>query len=92
MFNTLLCIDGFFPRQGINDSAPQINPDIFENEAARQCLTAMGVTSENVAQRFGISRAEQDQMAVESHQKAAAAQKNGWFDEELGLIYSYLIE
>ena len=87
------------PMQGIDDSAPQINPDIFENAAATQCLTPMGVTSglpvilgdclqyqlstENVAQRFGITRQEQDQMAVESNQKAAAAQKNGYFDEEL---------
>jgi acetyl-CoA acetyltransferase len=45
----------------------------------------MGVTSENVAERFGITRGEQDQMAVESHQKAAKAQQSGWFDEEIGM-------
>lgn len=40
-------------------------------------LTPMGITAENVAERYHISRQEQDQLAVESHQKAAAAQKAG---------------
>jgi acetyl-CoA acyltransferase 1 len=31
---------------------------------AQNCLLPMGVTSENVAQRFGVSRQEQDQAAV----------------------------
>jgi acetyl-CoA acetyltransferase len=31
---------------------------------ARDCLLPMGLTSENVAQRFGITRLEQDQAAV----------------------------
>lgn len=33
-------------------------------EQAQNCLLPMGVTSENVAQRFGVSRKEQDQAAV----------------------------
>lgn len=43
----------------------------------------MGITSENVAAEFGIDRATQDQMAFESHQKAANAQKNGWTKTEI---------
>lgn len=43
----------------------------------------MGITSENVAEKFGISKEKQDQMAVESHQKAAHAQKMGWSKEEI---------
>jgi acetyl-CoA acyltransferase 1 len=43
----------------------------------------MGITSENVAEKFGITRAQQDQMAVESHQKAAHAQKMGWSKSEI---------
>ena len=43
----------------------------------------MGITSENVAADFGIDRATQDQMAVESHQKAANALKNGWLQSEI---------
>jgi acetyl-CoA acyltransferase len=43
----------------------------------------MGITAENVAKRFGISRAEQDAFALKSQQKAAAAQKAGKFDDEI---------
>jgi len=43
----------------------------------------MGYTSENVAEQFGITREMQDQMAVESHQKAAHAQKMGWSKQEI---------
>src|SRR5215470_17558719 len=43
----------------------------------------MGVTAENVAKKFGISRAEQDAFAAASQQKAQAAQKAGRFKEEI---------
>ena len=45
--------------------------------------TPMGITAENVAKRFEISRADQDAFALRSHQKAAAAQKAGAFEEEI---------
>jgi acetyl-CoA C-acetyltransferase len=43
----------------------------------------MGQTAENVANRFGISRADQDAFAVASQNKAEAAQKAGRFDAEI---------
>jgi len=43
----------------------------------------MGITAENVAQKYGITRMEQDEFALDSHKKAAQAQDNGWFDEEI---------
>jgi acetyl-CoA C-acetyltransferase len=43
----------------------------------------MGVTAENVARKFGISRAEQDEFAAASQQKAEAAQKTGKFTAEI---------
>ncbi|MGP6156607.1 MAG: thiolase family protein [Vulcanimicrobiaceae bacterium] len=43
----------------------------------------MGITAENVAKRFGVSRADQDAFALRSQQKAAAAQKAGKFDDEI---------
>ena len=43
----------------------------------------MGQTAENVAERYGISKEEQDKFAYESHQKAIKAQDNGWFDDEI---------
>ena len=55
-------------------------------EAMRRCAdvyTPMGITAENVAKRFSISRADQDAFALRSQQKAAAAQKAGKLDEEI---------
>ena len=43
----------------------------------------MGVTAENVAAQFGISRADQDALALESHRRAAHAQDNGYFNEQI---------
>ncbi|MCX6277797.1 MAG: thiolase family protein [Bacteroidetes bacterium] len=43
----------------------------------------MGETAENLFDKYGISREDQDEFAINSHQKASAAQKNGWFDEEI---------
>ncbi len=46
----------------------------------------MGTTAENVAQQYGISRAEQDEFAAHSQQKAEAAQKAGTFDDEIAPV------
>lgn len=43
----------------------------------------MGETSENVAEKFGVTRKQQDQMAVDSHRKAWKAQQEGLFDSNL---------
>jgi acetyl-CoA C-acetyltransferase len=43
----------------------------------------MGVTAENVAKKYDISRAEQDAFALASQQKAEAAQKSGKFKDEI---------
>jgi acetyl-CoA acyltransferase 1 len=52
-------------------------------QVASSCMTPMGITSENVAEHWKISRERQDQLAVESHKKAAEAQKLGLFDSEI---------
>src|SRR5215469_15432350 len=54
--------------------------------AMQECpavYTPMGITAENVAKKFGISRADQDAFALRSQQKAAAAQSGGKFDREI---------
>ena len=47
------------------------------------CGEGMGVTAENLAMMYGISREEQDRFALESHAKAARAQAANKFDDEL---------
>lgn len=44
---------------------------------------AMGITAENVAEQFEISREDQDAFAYQSHQRAIAAQDSGRFEDEL---------
>ena len=60
-----------------------LDPRIMQNQLAKDCMIPMGITSENVAERYGITREMQDQMAVESHAKAARAQEMGLFDSEI---------
>ena len=43
----------------------------------------MGVTAENVASQFGISRADQDALAIESHRRAVKAQDEGRFNDQI---------
>jgi len=61
----------------------KLSPGILENEMAGNCLMPMGLTSENVAAAYGISRETQDAMAAESHRRAVEAQKTGKFDSEI---------
>ncbi|KAI0334609.1 acetyl-CoA acetyl transferase [Cubamyces sp. BRFM 1775] len=56
---------------------------VLQNQEAEDCLLPMGITSENVAADFGISREAQDAFAAKSFQKAAAAQKAGKFKDEI---------
>jgi len=43
----------------------------------------MGVTAENIAEIYGITREEQDRFALMSHERACRAIKEGWFKEEI---------
>ncbi|KAJ1512948.1 3-ketoacyl-CoA thiolase, peroxisomal, partial [Coelomomyces lativittatus] len=51
--------------------------------SCQDCLLPMGITSENVAEKYGVTRDEQDRFAMQSHEKAYAAQQNGEFKEEI---------
>jgi acetyl-CoA acyltransferase 1 len=56
---------------------------VMENQMAKDCLIPMGMTAENVASRWGITREKQDKMGVDSHNKALAAQAAGFFKAEI---------
>ncbi|HYH52888.1 MAG TPA: thiolase family protein, partial [Solirubrobacterales bacterium] len=62
-----------------------INPRMAELGVSTE---AMGETGENVAERFGISREDQDAFALRSHQRAVAATEAGRFTEEIVPIES----
>ncbi len=75
------------------EAFPRTPPRIFDTSlgwrypnpkmAARFPLHSMGQTAENVAERYGVSREDQDAFALESHKKAAAAWEAGAFADEV---------
>ncbi|EIW78879.1 acetyl-CoA acetyl transferase [Coniophora puteana RWD-64-598 SS2] len=56
---------------------------VLANKESEDCLIPMGITSENVAKDYGISRQRQDEFSAKSFQKAADAQKAGRFRDEI---------
>jgi acetyl-CoA acyltransferase len=48
-----------------------------------EAFTSMGLTSENVAEKYSITRQDQDEFALRSHQRAVAAVESGRFDPEI---------
>ncbi len=69
-------------------------PDLRDSpvKEARDCIMNMGITSENVAERYGVSRADQDAFAAESQKRAAAAQSAGKFDAEIVPVTTRWVE
>ncbi len=60
-----------------------MNPAIFANDENRAIAFGMGITAEKVAERWKVSREQQDAFAVESHRRALAAIAAGEFKEEI---------
>ncbi|KTD16117.1 acetyl-CoA C-acyltransferase [Legionella jordanis] len=58
------------------------NPKIFTDENVAIAF-GMGITAENVAKRWEVSREQQDEFAAESHRRAVAAQQRGDFKDEI---------
>jgi acetyl-CoA C-acetyltransferase len=59
-----------------------VNPKLLPGGLANAYI-AMGLTAENVAERFGVTRADMDAFAAKSQQRAVAAQENGFFEREI---------
>ncbi|KAL6633305.1 hypothetical protein ACP70R_025976 [Stipagrostis hirtigluma subsp. patula] len=70
----------------------QVNPKINAFQKAQDCLLPMGITSENVAHRYGVTREEQDQAAAESHRRAAAATASGKFKDEIVPVPTKIVD
>ncbi|WP_088141022.1 thiolase family protein [Achromobacter xylosoxidans] len=65
------------PQGGFNFSP---NPEL---QATSDAYLSMGETAENVAQRWNVSRADQELLALQSHRKAAAAREQGLLAAEI---------
>ncbi|KAF5102750.1 hypothetical protein D0Z00_000242 [Geotrichum galactomycetum] len=68
-------------------------PESFKKVSdAAKCQIPMGITSENVATKYQITREQQDQFAANSYRKAAEAQEKGLFKEEIIPIKATIID
>lgn len=54
-----------------------------KNPGEPDAYIAMGLTAENVATKYGVTREQQDAFAVSSQERAVAAQESGFFDREI---------
>lgn len=67
------------PMGGFN---PSLNPKLMK-VGAPEAYISMGITAENLAQKYNVSRKEQDEFALASHLKAVQAIKEGKFKDEI---------
>jgi acetyl-CoA acyltransferase 1 len=68
---------------GAQSQPDGISEVVLQNKEAQDCQIPMGLTSENVASDYSLSRDVQDKFAAHSFQKAAAAQAAGKFRDEI---------
>ncbi|PYV17056.1 MAG: acetyl-CoA C-acyltransferase [Acidobacteria bacterium] len=61
----------------------KFSPNPYLVEHAPDTYLGMGLTAENLARKYGITREEADRFALRSHEKALAAQAAGKFDDEI---------
>ena len=64
-------------------NSPSLSPSIFERDGDVGIAYGMGLTAEKVAQQWKVSRDAQDAFALQSHQRALAAQQAGEFAGEI---------
>jgi acetyl-CoA C-acetyltransferase len=60
-----------------------LNPKFLSPDAEWQVYLPMGMTAENVAEKYNVPRDKMDEFAQQSQERAVAAQKNGFFDREI---------
>ncbi|CRK83085.1 acetyl-CoA C-acetyltransferase [Neobacillus massiliamazoniensis] len=70
-------------RFGSPNKAPKVDDMLWETLTDNYVGCGMGMTAENLAEKYSISREEQDQFSVESQEKAIAARDIGRFAEEI---------
>jgi acetyl-CoA acyltransferase len=64
-------------------NSPSLSPSIFDRDGDVGIAYCMGLTAEKVAQQWKVSREAQDAFALQSHQRAIAAQQAGEFKDEI---------
>ena len=70
-------------RWGLRLRHSELTDALWEGLTDPTCNLIMGGTAENIAEKYGISREDQDKYAVQSHKKAFAATRMGKFKDEI---------
>jgi len=69
---------------------PSASPDLMERHP--EVYTPMGITAENVAKKYNVSRADQDAFALLSHQRAVDAHESGRFKDEIVSVKARVVD
>jgi len=77
---------------GPSSQPSSLSEVVMSNQESADCLVPMGITSENVAAQYKITREEQDVFAAESFSRAAKAQKAGKFKSEIVPVKTRIID
>jgi acetyl-CoA acyltransferase len=70
----------------------RFTPDPALSDTRPQVYLSMGLTAENVSERFGVTREDQDAWGLRSHQRASDAQREGRFADEIAPVDAQLTE
>src|SRR5919106_5094513 len=70
----------------------RFTPDPALSDTRPQVYLSMGLTAENVSERFGVTREDQDAWGLRSHQRASDAQREGRFADEIAPVAAQLTE
>lgn len=65
----------------LSDHVPSRSAWILKNAA--EMYTTMGITAENVAKQYGVTRQDMDAFATESHRRSSTASESGYFKKEI---------
>ncbi len=68
---------------GYPKDAEELHPRLHGDDAIADIYIPMGMTAENVAEQYDVSRDDMDRFAQRSQERAVAAQESGFFDREL---------
>jgi acetyl-CoA acyltransferase len=70
----------------------KFSPTPYLAQYSPESFTSMGITAENVAEQYGITRQDQDEFALISNQRASAAVESGRFDSEIVPLNVEIVE
>src|SRR5438876_476503 len=82
-FGEVFVAGGVESMSALSRGGGRLKPNPYLAEEYPAAYTSMGITAENVAKEYAVSRADQDAFSLRSHQNAIAAIDSGRFKEEI---------